>query len=119
MTTFIIQIVAGLIALFVGLKLPDIDLAPLFWRHRSAWTHGPWWALIVPLIPLPWWGAYVPLALLTGITLHLFADARPKAWMGSALINIAPIPYTFKPWMSFLYILGSCLFTGWTVWGMM
>lgn len=116
MTILTYQIIAGMLALLLGLKLPDIDLAPLLFRHRSAFTHGPLWALIVPLIPLPWWGAYVPLALLIGITFHLLADARPKSWHGMALINTAPFKYTFKPWMSFLYILGSCLFTGLTAW---
>lgn len=115
----ILPFIAALVALLLGLKLPDIDLAPLAWRHRSAWTHGPLWAILLPVLPLPWWCAYVPAAALIGITIHLAADARPRAWRGASLINTMPLRYTFKPWMSFLYILGSCIFSCLTVWRML
>jgi len=114
-----IQIIIGLIAILVGFKLPDIDLAPLLWRHRSAWTHGPFWAYLLPLVPFPWWGLYIPLGALLGITIHLFADLRPKAWKGSALVNLFPIRRTFSPGMSFLWLLGSCIYSGLTAWRML
>ncbi len=111
-----IQLIAAALAFLLGLKLPDIDLAPLLFRHRSAFTHGPLWAMLIPLIPLPWWGVYVPLALLAGIAIHLAQDTFPKGWHGMANINTAPFTYTFKPWMSFLYIAGSCVYTALVAW---
>ena len=107
----ITQLLIAVIAFWLGLKLPDIDLAPLLWRHRSAWTHGPFWALIVPLFTVPWWGVYIPAALLGGIAFHLGQDAFPKQWMGAALINTSPLRYRFGKRLSFLYIAGSFLFT--------
>lgn len=115
----IYQLAAALVAFLLGLKLPDIDLAPLALRHRSAWTHGPLWAIVLPILPLPWWAAFAPVAALIGITIHLLSDARPNAWKGAALINTFPLRYTFKPWMSFLYIVFSCVFTVLTIWKML
>lgn len=115
MTDLIIPTLAGLAALAIGLKLPDIDLAPLLWRHRSAFTHGPLWALVVPSLPLPGWAVYVPFGLLLGIAIHLLFDCLPRRWQGMARVNLKPIPVTFSAGASLLYLVGSTLYTAWVV----
>lgn len=105
--------VIATIAFLIGLKLPDIDLAPpLFLRHRSAWTHGPLPAIVItmlddtfPAYHLAW------MAMLAGIAIHLLADCFPKAWQGSALINFKPLRGSLKPFASFAVISFSAWFT--------
>jgi hypothetical protein len=95
---YILPLIAGLI----GLKLPDIDLAPVFpFRHRSAWTHGPLPALIITYLDgiYPQYH-YAWIAMLAGIAIHLLADCFPRRWHGMAMIN-------FKPWNKTLTAMGS------------
>lgn len=103
------QIVMGIVGLAVGYRLPDIDLAPvLFIRHRSVWTHG-------PLLPWAcWWAAgqwpeysAAAVGLLAGMAIHLAADAFPRSWNGSALINGAPFRFSLSPVVSFVYVVIS------------
>ena len=101
------------IAFLIGLKLPDVDLAPVFFmRHRSAWTHGPLPAIAIcllddklPAYHLAW------MALLAGIAIHLLADCFPKSWQGSALINFKPLRGSLKPFASFALISFSAWFS--------
>jgi hypothetical protein len=107
-------LLAAFLAFFLGAKLPDIDLAPILWHHRSAWTHGPLWAFLVPFVAAlwsPWYMVYAWPAFLVGITFHLFKDLFPKAWVGAALINFQPMKKTFKPAGSILWLLGSAIVT--------
>lgn len=99
----------------VGLKLPDIDQAPVLpLRHRSAFTHG----ALLPLAALyaaQVWPQYTgPLyGLVCGMWLHLLADIRPRAWRGGALINWYPLAFTFGPLPSWLWIAGGLLAPVW------
>jgi membrane-bound metal-dependent hydrolase YbcI (DUF457 family) len=118
MSWYFITYIAPLIAALIGLKLPDIDLAPVFpIRHRSAWTHGPLPALLIawldvryPLYHFAW------IAMLAGVTIHLLADCFPRRWHGMAMINFKPIPRTLGPMGSFWVIAVGALLSGYTAW---
>lgn len=103
------HIVMSLIGFAVGYRLPDVDLAPVLpIRHRSIWTHGP----LLPWLCL-WaagsWPEYAAGAagLLAGLSAHLAADAFPRAWAGSALINGAPLGFVLSPLWSFVCVAVS------------
>jgi hypothetical protein len=95
----------------VGYRAPDIDLAPvLIIRHRSVFTHGPLFAFIA------WWAAmhypaysFLPLGFLAGLVIHLLKDAAPRQWKGSAVITLAPLPWSLPAWLSALYILAGAI----------
>lgn len=114
MLIIIVTLLAGLI----GLKLPDIDLAPVtFLRHRSAWTHGPLPAFLILYLDVryPYWHL-AWMAMLAGVAIHLLADCFPKRWHGMALINFRPIRRTLKPMPSFILMLVSSIFTAHQCW---
>lgn len=110
----ILWIVLGVL---LGSKLPDVDLVPILWRHRSAWTHGVMFSTWFYL-----WGATHPTwqmfcaGALAGIAGHLLADSFPKHWAGGATIKLAPIPYSLPPIFSAFYIFCSALMAGWMCW---
>jgi hypothetical protein len=52
-------------------------------------------------------------AILAGLALHLLADAGPKSWRGSAMINFYPLPFSLPPFFSMLYIFASAMFAAW------
>lgn len=102
----------------IGSKLPDVDLAPvLFVRHRSVFTHG-------PLLPaLAWWAAerwpeLAPAAsgMLLALCLHLLADAAPRSWSGSAMINLAPLGGSWPAWLSWVWIMAGAITAGVMFW---
>lgn len=110
-------ILYALIAALIGLKLPDVDLAPVFFlRHRSAWTHGPFPAMLIAFLDMRFPAFHLAwMAMLIGLTLHLLADCFPKKWQGAALINFAPLKRTLKPLPSFLVLIVSSWFSGYTL----
>jgi hypothetical protein len=109
-----------LVAFLIGLKLPDIDLAPLFWHHRSVWTHGPFLPFVIlwldgrfPVYHLAW------MALLAGVAIHLAKDLFPKKWEGMSLINFRPLKITLRPTMSMAVIFSGAMLSGWFCWEML
>ena len=115
---WVLNSLVALLAFVVGGKFADVDLAPVFpLRHRSAWTHGPlvpalvWW--VSTLHPLGW---YVAVGFLPAYALHLLADLWPKAWVGSALIKLYPLPLSFNPALSFLWIALGVVAAWWVWW---
>jgi hypothetical protein len=113
--------IVSLIAFAIGLTLPDIDLAPtLPIRHRSAWTHGPWFAIATwYLAPqfVEWQWALV--AFMVGMAIHLLKDAFPKSWHGSAHISGFPLAFTLNGLMSFIYIMASAAASAWVAWSIL
>jgi membrane-bound metal-dependent hydrolase YbcI (DUF457 family) len=106
-----------LVAMLVGLKLPDIDLAPIFWHHRSAWTHGP----VIPFVLVHFdsrWPAYhyAWMAMLAGVAIHLAADLFPKRWQGMALINFHPLKITLSPMNSGFVIFSGSIISAYLCW---
>ena len=101
----------------VGLRLADIDLAPVLpLKHRSAWTHGPFLPVMALLLVAAYpaaWGAGA--AFSAGHALHLLLDIFPRKWKGSSLINLYPVPLSLPPLLSFLYLLASMAAAGWVV----
>ena len=115
MNTLLIELIAACAAVVIGLKLSDVDLAPLpIWRHRSAWTHGPLIALGVWYAAqhFPQW-QWAYLALLVAVAIHLLADAFPRKWKGSAHINLYPLAWSLNGVLSFVYLIGSVMACGW------
>lgn len=117
MTYYFITYIAPLFAALIGLKLPDIDLAPVFpFRHRSAWTHGP-----LPALIIAWLDGHYPLyhnawiAMLAGIAVHLLADCFPRRWHGMAMINFKPWNKTLKAMGSFWFIATGAFVSGYVV----
>lgn len=90
----------------IGLTFADIDLAPVLpIKHRSAWTHGP----VIPWLIVWSFGSYewmwwFALGFLPAFSLHLLYDMFPKAWHGSAKINLYPIPLTLPALFSFAFL---------------
>jgi hypothetical protein len=118
MTYFAITYLAPLFAALIGLKLPDIDLAPVFpFRHRSAWTHGP-----LPALIIAWLDGRYPLyhnawiAMLAGLAIHLLADCFPRRWHGMAMINFRPWNKTLKPIGSFWLIFTGSMVSAYVCW---
>lgn len=118
MIYYAITYVLPLITALIGLKLPDIDLAPVFpFRHRSAWTHGP-----LPALLIAWLDGRYPvyhnawIAMLAGIAIHLLADCFPRRWHGLAMINLKPINITLKALPSFWVIFSGSVFSGYMCW---
>lgn len=112
-----LQILTCLAALSIGFRLPDVDLTPVLpVRHRSVWTHGPWFALIAVWAAhaFPQYGLAV-VFLLAALTLHLLEDVSPRKWQGSALINCFPLPLSFPAPLSWAYLAASTLITAWAV----
>ena len=101
----------------VGLRLADIDLAPVLpIKHRSAWTHGPFLPVLALLLVTAYpaaWGACV--SFCAAHALHLLLDIFPRKWKGSSLINLYPVPLSLPPLLSFLYLLASMTAAGWVV----
>jgi membrane-bound metal-dependent hydrolase YbcI (DUF457 family) len=114
---FLISILISPAALLLGLKLPDIDLAPILWRHRSGWTHGPLLALVILFLDMRYPGFhYAWMALLFGIFGHLLRDAFPKGWYWRALINFKPLRVTLTPAQSKLWIFSSAMLAAFLMW---
>jgi hypothetical protein len=91
MTVHLAGVILLLLALLLGLRLPDLDQQLQFLVHRSILTHG----FLVPL------GVFLliyrdktasPRFLSMGFSLaavtHLCFDLFPRAWIGFALIHI-------------------------------
>jgi hypothetical protein len=80
-----------LLALFLGLNLPDIDLLVPFLIHRSIITHGFILPLVVFLIISKENSATVrffSMGFSLASIIHLCFDLFPRAWMGFALIYV-------------------------------
>ena len=106
-----------IVAVRVGLKLPDIDQKLSFLSHRSLLTHG----LLLPLLALflarrhlnldsplsPLWRLFL-IGLCVSLSVHLSFDLFPRAWRGFALIQI---PFYGRTGAQFsqLWIALSCV----------
>jgi hypothetical protein len=101
----------------IGLKLADIDLAPVLpIKHRSAWTHGPLFPALALLLVAAYPSTWAACASFCGAhALHLLLDIFPRQWKGSSLINLFPIPLALPPLLSFLYLLASMAASGWVL----
>lgn len=103
----IICVGAG-VGVFIGQRLPDIDLAPLgIWRHRSAWTHSPLWLALWWAVPHGAVWAWALSALWLAVAWHLLADAFPRAWQGSAFINFHPLGRSVGALASWVWLVVS------------
>lgn len=111
----VVAIVSLGVGLMVGAVLPDVDLAPVLpVRHRSAWTHGPWFGLGLAWAAQQWPVAqWAVVGLLAGLALHLLNDASPKSWRGAARINLYPLPASLPAVLSWLYITVSAVVALW------
>lgn len=95
-----------------GHIIADFDLAPIpMLKHRSIWTHGPllpvflmWaWRSDAPTMPL----AVIVACMSAGFAIHIIADMFPRAWRGSALINLNPLGGALNGVLSFLILAFS------------
>ena len=106
MTTTITGIVLLLLALLLGLNLPDFDQQVSFLVHRSIVTHGFLFPLAVFLI-VSQEKARLSRLFSMGFSLasviHLCFDLFPRAWIGFALIHI-PFWGRTSPLFSWLWI---------------
>ena len=106
-----------IVAVRVGLKLPDIDQNLSFLTHRSLLTHG----LLLPVLGLflarrylgldsplsPLWRLWL-IGLCVALSVHLSFDLFPKSWRGFALIKI-PFYGQAGATFSLLWIAASCV----------
>ena len=91
----------------VGMTFADIDLAPpLPLRHRSAWTHSAFVALLLVLLrehTAPYWFA---VGFLPAHVFHLLRDLLPARWAAGAKISFYPLGNgRLVGALSFLWIL--------------
>jgi len=101
----------------LGTTFADIDLAPpLLLRHRSAWTHSAWVALLLFLlrgrVPVYWFA----IGFLPAHVMHLARDLFPEHWQGGSRISFYPLSgERLGGVLSFLWLLLNALATlaGW------
>jgi hypothetical protein len=111
MTVHLAGVILLLLALLLGLRLPDLDQQLQFLVHRSILTHG----FLLPL------GVFLlvyrdktasPRFLSMGFSLaavtHLCFDLFPRAWIGFALIHI-PFWGRSSPLFSWLWLGASII----------
>ena len=87
-----------LIALAIGLTLPDVDLR-LGLGHRSALTHS----LLPALLPLAWRGRAAACGIAGGIGVHLAADCFPRRMTGYATVKL-PLHGALPPLESYAWL---------------
>jgi len=97
----------------LGMTFADIDLAPpLPIRHRSAWTHGAWAAILLFLLRergLVYWFA---IGFLPTHAWHLVRDMFPEHWQGAARISLYPLGgRRLGGLLSFLWLLAHAAVT--------
>ena len=83
-------------AVYIGLKLPDVDQRVGFLLHRSIVTHGPLLPLVVFVFALGdnpvqrRMGAGIGI----GFAVHMAFDLFPRGWQGYALISLPVYGWT-------------------------
>ncbi len=98
------------VAVYVGLKFPDVDQRVGFLLHRSIITHGP----LLPLMAFAFALGNSPVqrSLGTGIgigfAVHMAFDLFPRGWQGYALISL-PIYGWTPPVFSWIWISATML----------
>jgi hypothetical protein len=85
-----LSLAALVVALYIGLKLPDVDQRVGFLLHRSIVTHGPLLPLLAFVLaqgdnPVPRKAA---MGIGIGFAVHMAFDLFPRAWQGYALISL-------------------------------
>ena len=85
-----ISLIALVLAVYIGLKFPDVDQRVGFLLHRSIITHGP----LLPLVAFAFALGDNPVQRRLGVgigigfAVHIAFDLFPKAWQGYALISL-------------------------------
>ncbi|MBW6528281.1 hypothetical protein KZ813_15680 [Sphingomonas sp. RHCKR7] len=87
-----------LVALAVGLTLPDVDLR-LGLGHRSALTHS----LLPALLPLVWRQRAAACGIAAGVGVHLAADCFPRRMIGYATVKL-PLLGALSPLESYAWL---------------
>lgn len=109
--TYLVAVLLLVLAVRVGLKLPDIDGKLWFLKHRSLLTHGLLLPLLLFCLARPYLNP-VPRLFVIGLSLsmavHLCFDLFPKAWSGFALIKV-PLYGQTGALFSWLWIATSCV----------
>ena len=91
-----LSLIALALAVYIGLKFPDVDQRVEFLLHRSIITHGP----MLPLLAFAFAFGDNPVLrrLGTGIgigfAVHMAFDLFPQAWQGYALISLPVYGWT-------------------------
>ncbi len=88
----------SLVALAVGLTLPDVDLR-LGLGHRSALTHS----LLPALLLLAWRQRAAACGIAAGIAVHLAADCFPRRMTGYATVKL-PLFGALPPLESYAWL---------------
>ena len=100
-----------LVALAVGLTLPDLDLR-LGLGHRSALTHS----LLPALLLLVWRQRAAACGIAAGIGVHLAADCFPRRMTGYATVKL-PLHGALPPLESYAWLalnaVAALLFASW------
>ena len=104
-----LSLIALAIAVYIGLRLPDVDQRVGFLLHRSIITHGP----LLPMLALAFALNDNPVLRRTGmgvsagLGVHFAFDLFPQAWHGYALISL-PV-YGWTPPVFSWICLGAAL----------
>lgn len=91
-----LSLVALALAVYIGLKFPDLDQRAGFLLHRSITTHGPWLSLLAFAFALGDNPVQRRLGsgICVGIAVHMAFDLFPRAWQGYALISLPVYGWT-------------------------
>ena len=91
-----LSLVALALAVYIGLKFPDLDQRAGFLLHRSIITHGPWLSLLAFAFALGNNPVQRRLGagICIGIAVHMAFDLFPRAWQGYALISLPVYGWT-------------------------
>ena len=106
----LLSLVALGLAVYIGLKFPDVDQRVGFLLHRSIITHGP----LLPLMAFVFALGDNPVqrrfgtGIGIGFAVHLAFDLFPQSWQGYALISI-PWYGWIPPVASWIWIAATML----------
>ena len=98
------------VAVYIGLKFPDVDQRAGFLLHRSIITHGP----LLPLLAFAFAHGDNPVrrrlgtGIGVGFAVHMAFDLFPRAWQGYALISLPVYGWT-HPVFSWIWIAATLL----------
>ena len=98
------------VAIYIGLKFPDVDQRIGFLTHRSIITHGPF----LPLLALAFSLGDNPvqrrcgMGIAIGFAVHMAFDLFPRGWQGYALISLPAYGWT-HPVFSWIWISATML----------
>lgn len=98
-----LSLVALVLAVYIGLKFPDLDQRAGFLLHRSIVTHGPWLSLLVLALGDNPVLRRLGVGIGIGSAVHMAFDLFPRAWQGYALISLPVYGWT-HPVFSWIWL---------------